>query len=108
MGFQQMVMRSIEEGIHQNDQRLELATFGMGCFWGPEARFGSMPGVVRTCVGFTGGTTPTPTYRQMGDHTETVHISFDPRSSAMKLSFENSGKIITQIAIIIKGDNIFL
>ncbi|ALS77572.1 MULTISPECIES: peptide-methionine (S)-S-oxide reductase MsrA [Planococcus] len=79
MGFQQMVMRSIEEGIHQNDQRLELATFGMGCFWGPEARFGSMPGVVRTCVGFTGGTTPTPTYRQMGDHTETVHISFDPR-----------------------------
>ncbi|ANU27247.1 peptide-methionine (S)-S-oxide reductase MsrA [Planococcus versutus] len=79
MDFQQMVIRSIEEDIRQNDQRLELATFGMGCFWGPEARFGSMSGVVRTCVGFTGGTTPTPTYRKMGDHTETVQISFDPR-----------------------------
>ncbi|HSP23511.1 MAG TPA: peptide-methionine (S)-S-oxide reductase MsrA [Planococcus sp. (in: firmicutes)] len=56
----------------------ETATFGMGCFWGPEARFGSLPGVLRTRVGYSGGTTWNPVYRQMGDHTETVQIDFDP------------------------------
>lgn len=60
------------------DRRLKTATFGMGCFWGPEARFGSLPGVMRTRVGYAGGTVPNPTYRQMGDHTETVQIEFDP------------------------------
>jgi peptide-methionine (S)-S-oxide reductase len=35
----------------------ETATFGMGCFWGPEARFGAMDGVVRTRVGYAGGPT---------------------------------------------------
>ncbi|ANU12161.1 peptide-methionine (S)-S-oxide reductase MsrA [Planococcus antarcticus] len=73
-----MTIKQIEEGLHQSDRRLELATFGMGCFWGPEARFGGMPGVVRTRVGFAGGTELNPTYRQMGDHTETVQIEFDP------------------------------
>lgn len=58
--------------------KLETATFGMGCFWGPEARFGSFPGVIRTRVGFAGGTAQEPTYRNMGDHTETVEIDFDP------------------------------
>ncbi|GKV65296.1 MULTISPECIES: peptide-methionine (S)-S-oxide reductase MsrA [Sporosarcina] len=58
--------------------RLETATFGMGCFWGPESLFGSLPGVFRTRTGYTGGTTPSPTYRTLGDHTETVEIDFDP------------------------------
>ena len=58
--------------------KMETATFGMGCFWGPEARFGSFPGVIRTRVGYAGGTTPEPTYRSMGDHSETVEIDFDP------------------------------
>ncbi|MCM3610118.1 peptide-methionine (S)-S-oxide reductase MsrA [Planococcus sp. MERTA32b] len=57
---------------------VETATFGMGCFWGPEAMFGSMAGVLRTRVGFAGGSSPKPTYRHMGDHTETVEIDFDP------------------------------
>src|SRR6056297_2299392 len=52
----------------------ETATFGMGCFWGPDARFGAMPGVVRTRVGYAGGTTPDPTYHDLGDHTEVVQI----------------------------------
>lgn len=73
-----MDIETIEKGLHQNDAQLELATFGMGCFWGPEARFGSMPGVIRTRVGFAGGHTPSPTYRKMGDHTETIQIEFDP------------------------------
>ncbi|MCR2804089.1 peptide-methionine (S)-S-oxide reductase MsrA [Paenibacillus soyae] len=52
--------------------------FGMGCFWSPEALFGHMPGVVRTRVGYSGGHTPNPTYRDMGDHTETVLVEFAP------------------------------
>lgn len=73
-----MNIETIEKGLYQNGGQLELATFGMGCFWGPEARFGSLPGVIRTRVGFAGGHTDSPTYREMGDHTETVQIEFDP------------------------------
>ena len=73
-----MDIETIEKGLHQNNDQLELATFGMGCFWGPEARFGSLPGVMRTRVGFAGGQTASPTYRKMGDHTETIQIEFDP------------------------------
>ncbi|WP_439332864.1 peptide-methionine (S)-S-oxide reductase MsrA [Tetzosporium hominis] len=58
---------------------METATLGMGCFWGPEAQFGALPGVIRTRVGYAGGTTEHPTYNQMGDHTETVEVDFDPR-----------------------------
>ncbi|PSL34383.1 peptide-methionine (S)-S-oxide reductase [Planomicrobium soli] len=67
-----------EQKIEHHSKKYETATFGMGCFWGPEARFGSLPGVVRTRVGFAGGTTLSPTYRNMGDHTETVEVDFDP------------------------------
>ena len=56
----------------------ETATFGLGCFWGPEARFGAMAGVVRTQVGYAGGTTPAPTYHDIGDHTEVVQVEYDP------------------------------
>ena len=72
-----MDIQTIERALHQSSE-LETATFGMGCFWSPEARFGSLPGVFRTRVGYAGGTTPSPTYRQMGDHTETLEIDFDP------------------------------
>jgi peptide-methionine (S)-S-oxide reductase len=56
----------------------ETATFGVGCFWGPDARFGAMAGVVRTRVGYAGGTTPEPTYHDLGDHTEVVQVEYDP------------------------------
>ncbi|WP_276272480.1 peptide-methionine (S)-S-oxide reductase [Haloarcula litorea] len=56
----------------------ETATFGLGCFWGPDARFGAMPGVVRTRVGYAGGTDPDPTYYALGDHTEVVQVEYDP------------------------------
>ncbi|GIP40182.1 methionine sulfoxide reductase [Paenibacillus sp. J31TS4] len=58
-------------------ERLETAALAMGCFWSPDALFGSLPGVVRTEVGFAGGTTAEPTYRQIGDHTETVRLWYD-------------------------------
>ena len=56
----------------------ETATFGLGCFWGPDARFGAIPGVVRTRVGYAGGTTADPTYYSLGDHTEVVQVEYDP------------------------------
>jgi peptide-methionine (S)-S-oxide reductase len=56
----------------------ETATFGMGCFWGPDARFGATLGVVRTRVGYAGGTEPDPSYYSLGDHTEVVQVEYDP------------------------------
>lgn len=58
--------------------RVETATFGLGCFWQPDAEFGVIPGVVRTRVGYAGGSTDAPTYRDIGDHTEVVQIDYDP------------------------------
>jgi peptide-methionine (S)-S-oxide reductase len=58
--------------------RTETATFGLGCFWGPDARFGALDGVVRTRVGYAGGTTVDPTYRDPGDHTEVVQVDYLP------------------------------
>jgi peptide-methionine (S)-S-oxide reductase len=56
----------------------ETATFGLGCFWGPDARFGAMDGVVRTRVGYAGGSRPDPTYHALGDHTEVFQVDYDP------------------------------
>jgi peptide-methionine (S)-S-oxide reductase len=56
----------------------ETAAFGLGCFWGPDARFGALDGVVRTRVGYAGGTKPDPTYHALGDHTEVVQVDYDP------------------------------
>ena len=54
------------------------ATFGLGCFWGPDAQFGAIDGVVRTRVGYAGGTTRDPTYHSLGNHTEVFQVEFDP------------------------------
>lgn len=57
---------------------LEKAAFGMGCFWGPDALLGSLDSVVRTRVGYAGGEKEDPTYRDLGNHTETVLVEYDP------------------------------
>src|SRR5690606_33545034 len=44
---------------------IETATFGMGCFWGAERAFWTLPGVYTTAVGYAGGFTPNPTYREV-------------------------------------------
>lgn len=62
----------------QAPTKTETAAFGMGCFWGVESLFGSVPGVVRTRVGYAGGTKEAPTYHSLGDHTETVEVVYDP------------------------------
>ncbi|PSQ14407.1 peptide methionine sulfoxide reductase [Halobacteriales archaeon QS_8_69_73] len=56
----------------------ETATFGLGCFWGPDGRFGALEGVVRTRVGYAGGTRTDPSYHALGDHTEVFQVDFDP------------------------------
>jgi peptide-methionine (S)-S-oxide reductase len=67
------------EGLPAGTQE---AVFGMGCFWGAEKGFWTIPGVVSTSVGYAGGTTPNPTYREVCSgrtgHTEVVRIVFDP------------------------------
>lgn len=78
MNNKQTKLTAAEQEMAEAHFDFETATFGMGCFWGPEARFGSLPGVLRTRVGYAGGTILNPVYRQMGDHTETVQIDFDP------------------------------
>ena len=62
-----------------SSRELKTATFAMGCFWGVEARFGVIPGVIRTSIGYAGGTTENPTYHAIGDHIETVQVEYDPR-----------------------------
>lgn len=65
---------------------LRKASFGMGCFWGGEAAFGVATGVIRTKVGYTGGKTKDPTYYNIGDHTETVELQFDPSLTNYRVS----------------------
>ena len=77
-------MKVTPEDIKQYDEsaptpaETETATFALGCFWGPDARFGSLDGVIRTRVGYAGGTTADPTYHSLGDHTEAVQLEYDP------------------------------
>jgi len=65
---------------------LEQAVFGMGCFWGAERKFWEAPGVYSTAVGYAGGYTPNPTYREvcsgMTGHTEVVLVVFDPKATS--------------------------
>ena len=61
---------------------LQRAVFGMGCFWGAERSFWALPGVFTTAVGYAGGFTPNPTYREvcggLTGHAEVVLAVFDP------------------------------
>jgi len=65
---------------------LEIAEFGLGCFWGAERRFWQTPGVWVTAAGYAGGFTPNPDYKEvcsgLTGHAEVVRVAFDPAEVA--------------------------
>jgi peptide-methionine (S)-S-oxide reductase len=76
---------------------LEVAEFGLGCFWGAERRFWQTPGVWVTAVGYAGGYTPNPDYKEVCSgqtgHAEVVRVVFDPR----ELSYAELLKIFWEV-----------
>jgi peptide-methionine (S)-S-oxide reductase len=76
---------------------IETAVFGMGCFWGAERKFWQAPGVFTTAVGYAGGVTPNPTYREvcsgLTGHAEVVLVAFDPKvisyEALLRIFWEN-------------------
>lgn len=77
------------DSVLPEPSRIEVATFGMGCFWGAEADFCALDGVVATTVGYAGGRVRDPNYRQvssgMTGHAEVVQVRYDPS----KVSYES-------------------
>jgi peptide-methionine (S)-S-oxide reductase len=78
-------------------QGMELALFGMGCFWGAERKFWQLEGVYSTSVGYAAGSTPNPNYREvctgMTGHNEVVRVVYDPKvisyETLLKVFWEN-------------------
>ena len=76
---------------------MELALYGMGCFWGAEKKFWQAEGVYSTAVGYAGGITRNPTYEEvcsgLTGHAEVVRVVYDPRrtsySAMLKIFWEN-------------------
>ena len=67
---------------------MEIAVLALGCFWGPEIKFGKLEGVVKTEVGYCGGISDNTTYEKVcsgnTNHAEVVKLEFDP----VKISYE--------------------
>jgi peptide-methionine (S)-S-oxide reductase len=76
---------------------LEIALFGLGCFWGAERKFWQQDGVFTTAVGYAAGITPNPTYDEvcsgLTGHNEVVHVVYDPNvisySELLKIFWES-------------------
>lgn len=89
--------------VNKNDMKppypdnMEMAMFGMGCFWGAERKFWQLEGVYITAVGYAAGITPNPTYKEvcsgMTGHNEVVRVVYDPKiisyEQLLKVFWEN-------------------
>ena len=76
---------------------MEIAVLALGCFWGPEIKFGKLEGITKTEVGYCGGNTPNTTYEEVctgkTNHAEVVKLDFDEKI----ITYEKILKIFFQI-----------
>lgn len=76
------------ESVVSKDAKLDVATFGSGCFWCTESDFDKVKGVVTTISGYMGGKTPNPTYKSVSaggtGHAEVLQVTFDPSQVSYK------------------------
>lgn len=75
--------------LYEPSVRTQHAYFGQQCFWGPDGQYGVIDGVIRTRVGYTGGSTKNPTYHNLNDHTETIDIEFDASKISYQVKYTN-------------------
>lgn len=85
------------EGQGERQMATETATFGAGCFWGVEETFRTTPGVTDTEVGYSGGQTENPTYKEVCSHgtghAEVVRLQYDPE----QISYEELLRIFFEL-----------
>ncbi|MFW5866637.1 MAG: peptide-methionine (S)-S-oxide reductase MsrA [Armatimonadota bacterium] len=94
---QPQATQTTNEGSGEREMATETATFGAGCFWGVEERFRTTPGVTDTEVGYAGGQTENPTYKQVCSHAtghaEVVQLQYDPE----QISYEELLRIFFEM-----------
>ena len=83
--------------VDRRNRLIGVATFAAGCFWGVEQAFRTVPGVIETTAGYTGGNLRRPTYDQVATgtngHVEAVRVEFDPA----RVSYEELLEIFLQL-----------
>ena len=76
---------------------MEIAILGLGCFWGPEIKFGKLDGIIKTEVGYCGGNDSQTSYKEvctgLTNHAEVIKLEFDPKI----ISYEKGIKFFYEI-----------